>query len=67
MQLTMSFMSPKQENIDLSIKLEAGFKLVVRKFYQQKAANDESVVIGDSKGGIKRVPAKDLLKDLDKE
>ena len=60
-------MSLKQENIDLFNKLEIGFKLVVRKFYEQKAAKNESVVIGDGKGGIKRVSAKELLKEYIKE
>ena len=56
-------MNQKQENLELLRKLELGFKVVVRKFYEQRAANNESVVIGDGKGGVRRVPAKDLLDD----
>ena len=51
----------KQEHIELSKKIEAGLKLAIRRLYEQKAANNESVVISDGHGGVKRVPAKDLL------
>ncbi|MFI5196933.1 MAG: hypothetical protein ACHQD8_07565 [Chitinophagales bacterium] len=60
-------MNPKQENVKLSKKIFNGLKLAYRRLYEQKAANNESVVISDGKGGVIRVPAKDLLKDLDKD
>jgi hypothetical protein len=59
-------MNIKQDNIELYKKIEAGFKLAVRRLYEQKAANNESVVISGVNGEIKRVPAKELLKNYDK-
>jgi hypothetical protein len=59
-------MDLKQDNIELYKKIEAGFKLAVRRLYEQKAANNESVVISGANGEIIRVPAKELLKDLQK-
>ncbi len=56
-------MSLKEENIELYKKIEAGFKLAVRRLYEQKAANNETLVISDAKGVIKHVPAKELLKN----
>lgn len=58
-------MSPKQENIELYKKIQAGLKLAFRRLYEQKAANNESVVISVN-GEIRHVPAKDLLKNYDK-
>ena len=60
-------MNLKPDNLELSKKITAGLKLAVRRFFEKKAANNESVVIGDGKGGIIRVLAKDLLRDSDKE
>ncbi len=56
-------MNIKQDNIELYKKIEAGFKLAVRRLYEQKAANDETLVISDANGNIKHVPAKELLKN----
>ncbi len=61
------FMNLKQEHQELSRKIEAGLKLAISRLYEQKAANNESVVISDGKGGVIRVPAKDLLQDPGKE
>jgi len=58
--------SRKHQNTELLNKIEAGLKLAVRRLYEQKAANNESAVICVN-GEIKRVPAKDLLKDYDKD
>jgi hypothetical protein len=60
-------MDIKQEHQELSKKIFFGLKLAYRRLYEQRAANNQSVVISDGKGGAMRVPAKDLLKDLDKE
>ncbi len=60
-------MNIKKEQDELSKKIFDGLKLAYRKLYEQKAANNESVVISDGKGGIIRVPAKDLLQDSDRE
>ena len=59
-------MDLKQEHIELSKKIEAGLKLAYRKLYEKRAANNETVVISVN-GIIKRVPAKELLKDYIKE
>lgn len=57
-------MSRKQENAELLNKIEAGLKLAIRKLYEQKAANNETAVVCVN-GEIKRVPARDLLKQQD--
>lgn len=57
--------SRKQENIELLNKIEAGLKLASRRFFEQRAAKNETVVVAVN-GEVKRVPAKDLLKDFDK-
>ena len=59
-------MSLEQEHEELSKKIFYGLKLAYRRLYEQRAANNETVVISVN-GEIKRVPAKDLLKDLDKD
>ncbi len=53
-------MTLKQENVELLNKIEAGLKLAVRRFYEQKAANNETVVLCVN-GEIKYVPAKEVL------
>ena len=55
-------MSLKQENIELHKKIAAGLKLASRRLFEQKAANNETVVITVN-GEIRHVPAKDLLKN----
>ena len=55
------------EKMTLQEKITFGMKLAIRRLYEQKAANNEYVVISDRSGEIKRVPAKDLLKDFDKD
>ena len=59
-------MDLKQEHIELSKKIDAGLKLAYRRLYEKRAANNETVIISVN-GEIKHVPAKDLLKDFDKE
>ncbi len=58
-------MSLKQENVELYQKIKAGLKLASRRLFEQKAANNETVVVCIN-GEVKHVPAKDLLKDFDK-
>ena len=58
-------MDLKEEHQELSKKIFDGLKLAFRRLYEQKAANNETVVISVN-GEIKHVPAKDLLKDFDK-
>ena len=57
-------MGQKKEHEELSKKIMFGLRLAIRRLYEQKAANNESVVISDGRGGVKRVPAKDLLDTL---
>jgi len=58
-------MNLKQESFELYKKIEAGLKLAARRLYEQKAANNESVVVSVN-GEIKLVPAKDLLKNYNR-
>ena len=58
--------SLEQENFELYKKIEAGLKLAYRRLYEQRAANNQTVVISVN-GEIKHVPAKDLLKNFDKK
>jgi len=49
----------------LSEKILQGLKIALRKLVERKAAQNESLVIGDKDGTIKTVPAKDLLETLE--
>ena len=60
-------MDLRNDNFELAKKITAGLKLSVRRFYEQKAANNDYVIIGDHKGGVIRVPAKELLKEYTKD
>ena len=51
---------------ELSEKLLQGIGKAIRKLVETRAANGESLVIGDQDGNIKRIPAKDLLETLQK-
>ncbi len=55
----------KPEHIELRNKIMAGIKKAVQKLYEEKAAKNETVVVSIN-GEVKRVPAKDLLKNFDK-
>ena len=50
---------------ELSEKILQGLKIALRKLVERKAAQNESLVIGDKDGTIKTVPAKDLLETLE--
>jgi len=52
---------------ELSNKIMEGVNKALRKLVETSAANNESLVIGDDKGGFKSIPAKKLLKTLPKE
>ena len=49
---------------EFGIKLLKGVNTAVRKLVEKAVANNESLVVGDEKGGFKSVPAKELLKQL---
>ena len=51
---------------ELSIKVIDGVSKALRKLVETSAANNESLIIGDTDGNSKSVPAKELLKRLSK-
>jgi hypothetical protein len=57
-----------KENFDeLSNKIIEGVNKALRNLVETSAANDQSLIVGDDKGGFKSVPAKELLKTLPKQ
>ncbi len=52
---------------DFAEKILYGVNKALRKLVETSAANNESLVVGDDKGGFKSVPAKELLKTLPKQ
>lgn len=54
-------------NSELSNKILQGIRDAVRKLVEKSAANNESLVIGDKDGNVKRVPAKELLETFPKK
>lgn len=57
----------KTDMDEFAEKILFGVNKALRKLVETSAANNESLVIGDDKGGFKSVPAKELLKTLPKE
>jgi len=51
---------------ELSVKVIDGVSKALRKLVETSAANNESLIIGDTDGNSKSVPAKELLKRLSK-
>ena len=51
---------------ELSTKVIDGVTKALRKLVETSAANNESLIIGDTHGNSKSVPAKELLKSLSK-
>jgi hypothetical protein len=49
---------------ELGERILYGVNKALRQLVEKSAANDESLVIGDDKGGFKSVPAKEILKTL---
>lgn len=52
-----------KEKEELLEKIVTGIKKAARKLYEERAAKKETVIIAVN-GEIKKVPAKDLLKDI---
>lgn len=52
---------------ELAEKIIGGVNKALRELVETSAANNQSLVVGDDKGGFKTVPAKELLKTLPKE
>jgi len=59
--------SKKTDLDDFADKILYGVNKALRKLVETSAANNESLVVGDDKGGFKSVPAKELLKTLPKQ
>jgi hypothetical protein len=58
--------SNKQNISEFSAKILDGVNKALRNLVETSAKNNESLVVGDDKGGFKSVPAKELLKTLPK-
>lgn len=56
-------MPVKEKHIILREKIIAGIKKATRKLYEERAVKNDTVVISVN-GEIKKVPAKELLKNL---
>jgi predicted secreted protein len=54
------------ENTDFASRILEGIRRANRKMVEAAAVNNESLIVGDDKGGFKAVPAKELLAKLDK-
>lgn len=52
------------EHATFSDKVMFGLNIALRKMAEEAALHDESLVIDDSEGNVKWVPAKELLKTL---
>jgi hypothetical protein len=50
---------------ELSEKVLQGMKIAMKKLVEEKAKNNEKLIIGDKDGNIKSVPAKDLLPSVE--
>ena len=60
-------MSPEKIDIkDLPEKILIGARKAYKKLVIETAARDGELVIGEDDGSFRRVPAKELLKDIDK-
>lgn len=51
---------------ELANKVITGVNKALRKLAESSAANNENLIIGDKEGNVKSVPAKELLKTLNK-
>lgn len=52
------------KDTELINKITTGIKKAARKLYEERAAKNETVIISVN-GEIKKVPAKELLKDME--
>ena len=51
---------------ELAEKVLEGMKKALKKLVENKAKNDQDLVIGDKDGNVRSVPAKDLLNTVQK-
>jgi hypothetical protein len=60
-------MNPEKINLkDLPEKILKGAQQAYRKLVRETAARDGELVIGEDDGSFKWVPAKELLKDIER-
>ncbi|MBC7554875.1 MAG: hypothetical protein H7257_12960 [Taibaiella sp.] len=59
-------MERKFGSAEILARIEFGLKLASRRFLEQRAANDQTIIISEN-GAIKHVPAKDVLRKRDME
>ena len=57
----------KEENQELKNKLISGINKAFDKLVAEKAAKDQTLIIGDQHGNFKEVPAKELLLSTPKQ
>ncbi len=62
----MNTKKPQSDINEFGIKILDGVNRAVQKLIETAAINNESLDVGDDKGGSKSVPAKELLKQLAK-
>ena len=53
-------MNPDEKSEDLSDKIKAALDKAIQKIIAEEKARDGYLVISDKKGGVIKVPAKDL-------
>jgi hypothetical protein len=59
-------MASKTDINELSEKIIFGVRKALRQLAETAAANNEDLIIGDKDGNVKSVPAKELLKSMEK-
>ncbi len=58
-------MKNKFDHLDFSEKVLAGTKIALQKLVEERAAQNKSLIVKID-GEVKRVPARDLLKNMSK-
>lgn len=53
-------METNSRSVDISKKLEQGFKKVRKNLIEKEKSNNGYLILSDKKGVVKKVPAKDL-------
>ena len=63
----MDIQNRSAEIDELGKKILAGLQLATRRLVESAAANNESLIVGDENGKPIAVPAKELLKKMQKK
>jgi hypothetical protein len=53
------------ESNELSEKFTAGLNLAIKRLIEKRALENRTLVIADKEGNVKKVPAKELLKNYE--